>query len=160
LVVAVAGGFVYGVLNLDQLFARINDGGGFFEVLIILGWAGMAGLVALSLAYDSTFWLHRLPLVVGRVGPLLDRSEPRRMKLRVTKADESPGFDGYSAALRSPDPGGPRLEFKLEGLLPPYWLLSTSHQDEFVWVYGLDDSPPYIIEFDDGWLALVHPDSE
>jgi hypothetical protein len=48
------------------------------------------------------------------------------------------------------------LTIEVGGVLPTWWL---NHQDGArVLVYGLPPPGPYILEFEDGWLALVHPD--
>jgi hypothetical protein len=53
--------------------------------------------------------------------------------------------------------GGHRLSLSIAGILPPGWLRRRC-ESQPVLVYGLPPPGPYIIEFPDGALALVHPD--
>lgn len=103
-------------------------------------------------------WLLRLPPVWVELGQLLDHTTPTAMRLRVFKRGSGKSTT-YWARLRPAQEeysARDELELKLDGLLPPWWL--TRQDGARVLVYGLPPPGPYVLEFEDGWLALVHPD--
>lgn len=101
-------------------------------------------------------WLFALPRVWKEVGQLLDSTTPTAMRLGVFSTGSGKKKRWY-ATLKALS-GGEPLTISLYGLLPPWWLF---RQDgKHVLVYGLPPPGPYVLEFEDGWLALVHPDDD
>lgn len=121
---------------------------------------GGAALLSFGVWKTGT-WLLQLPRVWSEVGHLLDRTDPARMRLTVRRERHGKNVRVW-ADLRPTGPPGARppgtrrLTLRLAGLLPPWWLEGRSGQE--VWVYGLPPPGPYLLEFEDGRLALVHPD--
>lgn len=100
-------------------------------------------------------WLRRIPAVFREVSSLLDDTTPTAMRLSVT-SEGSGKHIRWTATLVG---DGQTLSLSLGGLLPPGWLRKKwAYVDQPVLVYGLPPPGPYIIEFRDGALALVHPD--
>jgi hypothetical protein len=103
-------------------------------------------------------WLLRLPAVWRELGQLLESTTPAAMLLRIYSSGQKKKT--WYAALHPPNGG--KLDalhtIKLEGILPPLWL--RWQDDKPVLVYGLPPPGPYVFEFEDGWLALVHPDED
>ncbi len=122
---------------------------------LLVAWAGW-------LARYSARWLLRLPGVVGELGVLLDRTTPTLMDLEVLVLPDARGMKRWCARLTG-RPGGPeagrRHDLAVNLLLTPWWVTMWGHRPPRpVLVYGLPPPGPYVIEFEDGALALVHPD--
>jgi hypothetical protein len=119
---------------------------------------GMIFLVLLAFVtlYLSAKWLVRVPRVFFALGRMLDEERPRPARLTVTREEDD--RPGYFANLHV---GGRAYRFRLTELLRPGWL-DARHTNARVWLYGQQHSwdPPWVIEFDDGWLALVYPEDE
>lgn len=145
----------------------------------VFGWSGFAALafsgrkkdpgvllILLALASAAAFlgtlrWLLRLPGVFREVNHLLDSTEPTLMQLTVHKhvTTDSKGRTStrWDATLVGGTPPT-MLSLSLSGFLPPAWLRSTGLSGTPVLVYGLPPPGPYLIELEDGRLAVVHPD--
>ncbi|MBX3466128.1 MAG: hypothetical protein KF878_04405 [Planctomycetes bacterium] len=102
-------------------------------------------------------WLLRLPGVWRELGQLLDETTPVAMRLSIYSTGSGKSRRTY-ARLVPVEGRGPQedLNLQLDGLLPPWWV--SRHDGARVLVYGLPPPGPYVLEFEDGWLALVHPD--
>jgi hypothetical protein len=123
----------------------------------LLALGGVASALA-AMAY-SGLWLRRLPGVLAELHELLDETTPVLMDLTVEKEqdDETVTWWVRLEARRGEHAGHP-LRLKVGGLLPPWWLTSFERAREPVLVYGLPPPGPYVIEFESGALALLHPD--
>lgn len=114
-----------------------------------------AGILGLALWYCGR-WLLQLPGVWRELGQLLDETTPVAMRLSIYTTGSGKSRRTH-ARLRRPEGGrADELDLSLEGLLPPWWV--SRHDGARVLVYGLPPPGPYVLEFEDGWLALVHPD--
>jgi len=113
------------------------------------------GLVMLLSALRSGLWAVRLPRAFRETARLLNETTPCRMKLRVVT--EGHGRDQATYACLEPLGPGTSQKLELDGILPPWWLISGGHRDTNVWVYT-DGKGPFLIEFPTGRLAIVHPD--
>lgn len=107
-------------------------------------------------------WLLRLPGVLRELGELLDRTAPVVMDLEVLPLPDARGMTRWCARLQG-RPGGPqagrRYDLAVNLLLTPWWVTMWGRRPARpVLVYGLPPPGPYVIEFEDGALALVHPD--
>jgi hypothetical protein len=109
---------------------------------------------ALVVALYFGDWLREVPAVLREVSSLLDDTRPTAMRLTVV-TNTSGKSTTWSANLVG---GGTTLNLSLGGLLPPGWLRKRGSVEEPVLVYGLPPPGPYVLEFPDGALALVHPD--
>ncbi|MCO5171063.1 MAG: hypothetical protein M9894_32465 [Planctomycetes bacterium] len=122
-------------------------------LLFSLMFLAMAGVVL----WVCGRWLLQLPGVWRELGQLLDETTPVAMRLSIYSTGSGKSRRTYARLV--PVEGRGRqdeLNLQLDGLLPPWWL---SRQDGArVLVYGLPPPGPYVLEFEDGWLALVHPD--
>lgn len=118
-----------------------------------LGFAGYLGVHA------TGEWLRDLPSVFGEVRWLLEETAPVAMRFRLDSRQRDRGAPlEYFVRLRRPDRGDAFHDhtIPLGGVLPPAWL--RWQEETQVLVYGLRDGGPCILEFPDGWLALLHPD--
>jgi len=145
----------------------------------VFGWSGFAALafsgrkkdpgalliilavVSLVVFLGALHWLLRLPGVFREVNHLLDSTEPTLMQLtvhkRVTTDSKGRTSTSWDATLVGGTPPT-TLSVSLGGFLPPGWLRSTGLRDTPVLVYRLPPPGPYLIELEDGRLAVVHPD--
>jgi hypothetical protein len=100
-------------------------------------------------------WLRQIPGLLREITALLDDTKPTAMRLTIRTEGK-----GKNVRMRADlIGGGTSLSLPLANGLPPQWLLDApAHQDEPVLVYGLPPPGPYLLEFRDGSLALVHPD--
>lgn len=131
-----------------------GPGSALVKLLIFGGVLGVWGGVCLS-------WLLRLPGSAAETRKLLDETTPVLMYLS-TYTQGTGKHKTRWARLRGKhgEHAGAVHEMKLDGLLPPWWLTSRAWAEQPVLVYGLPPPGPYVLEFDDGMLALVHPDDE
>jgi hypothetical protein len=122
----------------------------------VRGWAEtvFVSFVAIVLGLTATMRLRQLPAVWREVGVLLDRGEPIPMRLNV-QVTGSGKHRKVMAYLRGE--GGESLHLELEGVLPAGWV-ATMPAETIVFVYGYPPPGPYLLEFQDGRLALVHPE--
>ncbi len=119
------------------------------QTLVLMGMAGAAVWLAAG-------WLRRLPSVWRELGQLLDDTTPTAMRLGIHTTGSGKSKKRWATLTPSGGSSAGGLTIQLDGVLPPWWL---NHQDGArVLVYGLPPPGPYIFEFEDGWLALVHPD--
>lgn len=103
----------------------------------------------------SANWLRRIPGLFREIDSLLDDTRPTAMRLTVYTEGEGKSVRTHARLVA----GETSITLPLDGGLPPDWLMNpTAHQDEPVLVYGLPPPGPYLLEFRDGRLALVHPD--
>mgnify|MGYP001291549231 CR=1 FL=1 len=120
-------------------------------------WAALILVVLTTVlavgAYLSAAWLLRIPGVWRELGQLLDHTRPVPMRLTIRTTGSGKHRQTWADLTGGPHP---RLSLCLDGLLPPGWL--TRRSGEEVLVYGLPPPGPYLLEFSDGRLALVHPD--
>lgn len=134
--------------------ASVEEDGGGLIVLLVLGVA------ALCTFLGTLHWLCRLPGVFREVNHLLDSTEPTLMRLtvrkRVTPDSDGQATTSWEASLAGDGPDS-RLSFTVSGFLPPRWLRSERFWNTPVLVYGLPPPGPYLIELEDGSLAVVHP---
>lgn len=119
------------------------------ESVMLLGMAGV-------FAWLCVRWLLRLPSVWSELGQLLDDTTPTAMTLGIYTTGSGKKKKRWARLTPRSGPRSQELTLQLDGILPPWWL---GFQDGArVLVYGLPPPGPYILEFEDGWLALVHPD--
>ncbi len=104
-------------------------------------------------------WLLRLPGVVGELHELLEQTTPVLMELSVEHESDDDSTTYYAHLRgRHGEYLGQNHRFRIGGLLPPWWLTAFTRIREPVLVYGLPPPGPYVIEFESGALALLHPD--
>lgn len=129
-------------------------------VAALLKLLGLGLLVALFGGLCGS-WLLRLPAVAAETRLLLDSTTPVLMYLSTYTVRSGKHTQRWARLYgRHGEYAGAVHEMKLGGLLPPWWLTSQSWNDHPVLVYGLPPPGPYVLEFEDGLLALVHPDDE
>jgi hypothetical protein len=151
-----SGGIVLALLvNTPRLLREVAS---VHDVELDIFVAFVLGLLLLVAGFGlraAVRWLRGFPGLAREVRRLLDEETPEPMVLGV-RAQPAPGGTTYWAILSGQ---GVHRELRLSGLFPPWWLLRERRRAE-VHVYGLRSPGPCIIEFADGWLALVHPDPE
>ncbi len=130
-------------------------------LMILLGGALHVACAGLGARYAAR-WLLRLPGVGRELAQLLDSATPTLMDLEVLVLPDARGSGRWCARLTG-RPGGPeaghRYDLAVNLLLTPWWVTMWGRRPARpVLVYGLPPPGPYIIEFEDGALALVHPD--
>lgn len=119
-----------------------------FWSLFVLG-------LALVVLYVTCAWLWKIPGVIREVAFLLDDTRPTAMRLTVARKSDGETTT-YHAKLTG---AGESLKINISNLMTPGWLKRDSvYVGEPVLVYGLPPPGPYVIEFRDGSLALVHSD--
>lgn len=155
LVVVVTSGYLLWVATHWHTFwsfiERIDHGGRRSGGTPVL--AGISLVVAGLFLLGCSLWLRRLPAVYREVTSLLDDTRPTAMRLSVASEREGKSECWYATLVG----GGTSLKIPLRGLLTPEWM-KRRMADRPVLVYGLPPPGPYIVEFPDGALALVHPD--
>lgn len=104
----------------------------------------------------SARWLLRLPSVWRELGQLLDDTSPTAMRLGIYTTGSGKSKKRWARLTPLSGHRSQELTLRLDGILPPGWL--GSRDGARVLVYGLPPPGPYVFEFEDGWLALVHPD--
>lgn len=93
----------------------------------------------------------RVPWLVLEVRRLLKHTAPTLVTISI-QANVVRDDNRWWAILRGPEQV--RAEVPLYGLLPPWWLRLRS-AGESVLCYGWPPPGPYVLQFDDGWLAIV-----
>jgi hypothetical protein len=103
-------------------------------------------------------WLLQLPGVVAELHELLQRTDPVLMNLSVYTTGEGKRKKRWARLTgRYGAVAHQTFELELDGILPPWWLMYSERRQP-VLVYGLPPPGPYVLEFESGALALVHPD--
>lgn len=119
---------------------------GVLLAVMILGGLGLG-------AWTNLAWLRDLPSVQREVDRLLDATRPQPMTLRLR-------VEGTGKRQRrwiELEGRGQQLELKSSRYAAGMrWLAGRDGQ--VVLVYGLPPPGPYVLELEDGQLALVHPD--
>jgi len=118
------------------------------------------GAFLLFAGFVSGSWLLRLPAVYREVGHLLERTDPVLMELTVWSTGTGKQRKTHARLTGRPGEqfGDVKVELHLSPIVTPGWL-SRARDKEPVLVYGLPPPGPYIIEMQDGELAIVSPDS-
>jgi hypothetical protein len=135
----------------------VGDGAGAQAVALAVA-AGTLVAALVAIAWSGA-WLRRLPGVVNELHALLEETTPVLMELTVEREGHGKTATWYARLTgRHGEYAGQEHRFQLGGLLPPWWLTAFERAGEPVLVYGLPPPGPYVIEFESGALALLHPD--
>lgn len=111
------------------------------------------GLLVLVLLANLS-WLAKLPEVRREVERLLDSTRPVPMTLRLRVE----GSSKHKRTLVDLEGGGQRLSVPVQSRFASGGRWIEAHDGRVVLVYGLPPPGPYVLEFEDGRLALLHPD--
>ncbi len=161
LLVACLGGVVALLPASWEGLAEATSEGPWRFLALLLGCGVGLACTGLGARYSAR-WLLRLPGVIRELGVLLDQTRPTLMDLEVLVLPDARGVQRWCARLTG-RPGGPeagrRYDLAVNLLLTPWWVTMWGRRPARpVLVYGLPPPGPYVIEFEDGALALVHPD--
>jgi len=151
-------GVLVALVNHAALWRAFGGRGTADLVLGLLVGAGTVGAASAAIAWSGR-WLLRLPGVVNELHALLEETTPVLMELTVEKEVRGRAVNWYARLTgRHGEFAGQEHLLEVRGLLPPWWLTSFERSAEPVLVYGLPPPGPYVIEFQSGALALLHPE--
>jgi hypothetical protein len=139
--------------GLGAVIAALRDMSGFSILELVFG-----ALVVLWMLVFAGSWLRRVPGTFVAMNRMLNEEYPEWAHLSVSAVEGSDDSKIYWANLRV---GGRELRFKLTAILRPWWL-DGGIRNVGVWLHGYrpDADPPWVLEFEDGYLALVYPDPD